>query len=155
MLYKHSELIANEPNAETNKFAEDLANSIANSSMNSLQQKQFFENLAILLIIELKSKNPIVVSPRCGFGKTTFILLYLIIIMGVKRGLVNNEVSVRRLETLPAKIFSSDIRLPSDSVSLRTPLPSANASCYRARSGLSLSSYRPCRAHQKGVRSTV
>jgi len=28
-------------------------------------------------------------------------------------------------------------------------LPSANASCYRARSGLSPPSYRPCRAHNR------
>ena len=32
---------------------------------------------------------------------------------------------------------------------LWTPLPSANASCYRARSGLSPPSYRPCWAHRK------
>ena len=45
--------------------------------------------------------------------------------------------------------FSPDIQLPSDFASRRTPLPSANASYYRARSGLSPPSYRPCRAHQK------
>mgnify|MGYP007084608904 CR=1 FL=1 len=40
------------------------------------------------------------------------------------------------------------LRLPSDSASRRTPLPLANASCYRARSGLSPLSCCPCRAHQ-------
>ena len=39
------------------------------------------------------------------------------------------------------------LRLPSDSTSRWTPLPLANASCYRARSGLAPPSYRPCRAH--------
>ena len=59
------------------------------------------------------------------------------------------EVSVRRPETLPTRVPHSDIRLPLDSASRRTPLPSANASCYRVRSGLSPPSYRPCRAHTK------
>ena len=59
-------------------------------------------------------------------------------------------VSVRRFGILPiGALLSSAIRLPSDSASRRTPLPSANASCYRARSGLSPPSYRPCRAHQE------
>ena len=40
-----------------------------------------------------------------------------------------------------------DIRLPSDSTLRWTPLPSANASCCRARSGLSPPSCCPCRAH--------
>lgn len=39
------------------------------------------------------------------------------------------------------------LRLPSDSASRQTPLPLANASCYRARSGLSPPSCCPCRAH--------
>ena len=59
------------------------------------------------------------------------------------------EISVRRPGTLPARTPRPDIRLPSDSTSRWTPLPSANASCYRARSGLSPPSYRPCRAHKK------
>ncbi len=41
------------------------------------------------------------------------------------------------------------IQLPSDSTLRWTPLPSASGSCYRARSGLSPPSYRPCRAHCK------
>ena len=59
------------------------------------------------------------------------------------------KISVRRPENLPARTPRPDIRLPSDSTSRWTPLPSANASCYRARSGLSPPSYRPCRAHAK------
>ena len=61
------------------------------------------------------------------------------------------KVSVRRLRTLPAVDFRNSIRLPSDSTSRWTPLPSANASCYRARSGLSPPSYRPCWAHSKST----
>ena len=61
-------------------------------------------------------------------------------------------ISVRQSGTLPAEaLFSLYIRLPSDSTSRWTPLPSANASCYRAHSGLSPPSYCPCRAHQKGT----
>jgi hypothetical protein len=41
------------------------------------------------------------------------------------------------------------LRLPSDSTSRWTPLPSANGSHCQAHSGLSPPSYRPCRAHQK------
>ena len=41
------------------------------------------------------------------------------------------------------------LRLLSDSTSRRTPLPLANGSCYRARSGLSPPSRCPCRAHQQ------
>ena len=40
------------------------------------------------------------------------------------------------------------IRLPSDSTSRWTPLPSANSSCCQVCSGLSPPSYRPCRANQ-------
>ena len=36
-------------------------------------------------------------------------------------------ISVRRFGSLPASIFFADIRLPSDSISRWTPLPSANA----------------------------
>ena len=58
------------------------------------------------------------------------------------------EVSVRRPETLPVlALLSLHIRLPSDPTSRWAPLPSASGSCYRARSGLSPPSYRPCRAH--------
>ena len=39
------------------------------------------------------------------------------------------------------------LRLPSDSTSRWTPLPSANGSHCQAHSGLSPPSYRPCRAH--------
>ena len=59
-------------------------------------------------------------------------------------------ISVRQSGTLPAEaLFSLCIRLPSDSTSRWTPLPSANASYHRAHSGLSPPSYCPCRAHQK------
>ena len=44
-----------------------------------------------------------------------------------------------------------NIRLLSDSTSQWTPLPLANGSCYRVRSGLSPPSYRPCRAHTKST----
>ena len=58
------------------------------------------------------------------------------------------EISVRRPETLPmGALLSLHIRLPPDSTSRWTPLPSASGSCYRVRSGLSPPSYRPCRAH--------
>ena len=56
-------------------------------------------------------------------------------------------ISVRRFGSLPAKVPHLDIRLPSDSTSRWTPLPSANASYCRARSGLSAPSCYPCRAH--------
>lgn len=57
-------------------------------------------------------------------------------------------VSVRRFGILPVSgLLTLDIRLPSDSTSRWTPLPSANASYCRARSGLSPPSYCPCRAH--------
>ena len=56
-------------------------------------------------------------------------------------------ISVRRFRSLPAKAPHLDIRLPSDSTSRWTPLPSANASYCRARSGLSPPSCCPCRAH--------
>jgi hypothetical protein len=39
------------------------------------------------------------------------------------------------------------LRLPSDSTSRWTPLPSASGSHCQAHSGLSPPSYRPCRAH--------
>ena len=52
-------------------------------------------------------------------------------------------------ELCPLSIFRNSIRLPSDSTSRWTPLPSANTSCYRACSGLSPPSYRPCWAHRK------
>ena len=59
-------------------------------------------------------------------------------------------ISVRRFGSLPASIFFfADIRLPSDSTSRWTPLPSANASYCRARCGLSPLSCCSCRAHQK------
>ena len=48
---------------------------------------------------------------------------------------------------LQRTFLTSAIRLPSDSTSRWTPLPSASGSCYRVRSGLSPPSYRPCRAH--------
>ncbi|TGA98742.1 hypothetical protein E4665_07780 [Sporolactobacillus shoreae] len=41
------------------------------------------------------------------------------------------------------------LRLPSDSTSRWTPLPSANSSYCQACSGLSPPSCRPCRAHKK------
>ena len=41
------------------------------------------------------------------------------------------------------------LRLPSDSASRRTPLPSANSSYCQACSGLSPPSYRSCRAHKE------
>ena len=50
-------------------------------------------------------------------------------------------------ELCPLLISRNNIRLPPDSTSRWTPLPLANASCYRARSGLSPPSYRPCLAH--------
>ena len=57
-------------------------------------------------------------------------------------------VSVRRFGILPVSgLLTLDIRLPSDSTSRWTPLPSANASYCRARSGLSPPSCCPCRAH--------
>ena len=49
----------------------------------------------------------------------------------------------------PGLYPSPDIRLPSDSASRRTPLPSANAPYCQARSGLSPPSCCPCRAHRK------
>lgn len=58
-------------------------------------------------------------------------------------------ISVRQSGALPAKaLLSLYIRLPSNSASRRTPLPSANASRCRAHSGLSPPSYCPCRAHR-------
>ena len=57
-------------------------------------------------------------------------------------------ISVRRFRSLPAKAPHLDIRLPSDSTSRWTPLPSANASYCRARSGLAPPSCCSCRAHQ-------
>ena len=47
----------------------------------------------------------------------------------------------------PGLFPSPDIRLPSDSASRRTPLPSANAPYCPARSGLPPPSCCPCRAH--------
>jgi hypothetical protein len=44
------------------------------------------------------------------------------------------------------------LRLPSDSASRRTPLPSANSSYCQACRGLSPPSYRTCRAHEKQCR---
>ena len=59
-------------------------------------------------------------------------------------------------EGLPASIFfPADIRLPSDSTSQWTPLPSANASYCRARCGLSPLSCCSCRAHQKKTAAGV
>ena len=48
----------------------------------------------------------------------------------------------------PGLYPSPDIRLPSDSASRRTPLPSANAPYCQARSGLSPPSCCPCGAHK-------
>ena len=58
-------------------------------------------------------------------------------------------ISVRRFGNLPAKVSHLDIRLPLDSTSRRTPLPSANASYCRARSGLSPLGYSTCWVHKK------
>ena len=55
-------------------------------------------------------------------------------------------IPVRRFGSLPASVFFADIRLPSDSTSRWTPLPSANASYCRARSGLAPPSCCPCRS---------
>ncbi|HAA34515.1 MAG TPA: hypothetical protein DCD97_04305, partial [Firmicutes bacterium] len=44
------------------------------------------------------------------------------------------------------------LRLPSDSTSRWTPLPSASGSHCQAHSGLSPPSYRPCRAHINKIR---
>jgi hypothetical protein len=41
------------------------------------------------------------------------------------------------------------LRLPSDSASRRTPLPSVNSSYCQVCRGLSPPSYRPCRAHHQ------
>ena len=46
-------------------------------------------------------------------------------------------------------VSSENIRLPSDSISRWTPLPSANASYCQVRSGLSPPSCYPCQVHQK------
>ena len=46
-------------------------------------------------------------------------------------------------------ILPRDIRLPSDSTSRWTPLPSAGVSHCQARNGLSPSSCHPCRVHLK------
>ena len=64
-------------------------------------------------------------------------------------------ISVRRFGSLPAKIPHPGIRLPSDSTSRWTPLPSANASYCRARSGLSPPSCCPCRAHYQKTGSPL
>ena len=45
-------------------------------------------------------------------------------------------------------VSSENIRLPSDSISRWTPLPSANASYCQVRSGLSPPSCYPCQVHQ-------
>ena len=57
-------------------------------------------------------------------------------------------ISVRQTGSLPvAALHSLHIRLPSDSTSRWTPLPSANSSYCQVCSGLSPPSYCPCRAH--------
>ena len=60
-------------------------------------------------------------------------------------------IPVRLFGSLPAKVPHLDIRLPPDSTSRWTPLPSVNASYCRARSGLSPPSCYPCRAHNKNA----
>jgi hypothetical protein len=47
------------------------------------------------------------------------------------------------------------LRLPSDSTSRWTPLPSANSSCCQACRGLSPPSYRPCWAHIKRAETRI
>ena len=82
--------------------------------------------------------------PRTGFGQhwTSCCLGTL-----VRPCTACYVISVRRFGSLPAKISRLDIRLPSDSTSRWTPLPSANASYCRARCGLSPLSCCLCRAH--------
>ena len=59
-------------------------------------------------------------------------------------------VPVRQAGTCSPSLYPSpDIRLPSDSASRRTPLPSPNAPYCQARSGLPPPSYCPCRTHKK------
>ena len=59
-------------------------------------------------------------------------------------------ISVRQTGSLPVSaLHCLHIRLPSDSTSRWTPLPSANSSYCQVCSGLSPPSYCPCRAHQK------
>ena len=59
-------------------------------------------------------------------------------------------ISVRQTESLPVSALRSlHIRLPSDSTSRWTPLPSANSSYCQVCSGLSPPSYCPCRAHRE------
>ena len=58
-------------------------------------------------------------------------------------------ISVRQTESLPVSALRSlHIRLPSDSTSRWTPLPSANSSYCQVCGGLSPPSYCPCRAHE-------
>ena len=59
-------------------------------------------------------------------------------------------ISVRQTGSLPVSaLHCLHIRLPSDSTSRWTPLPSANSSYCQVCSGLSPPSYCPCRAHEK------
>ena len=59
-------------------------------------------------------------------------------------------ISVRQTGSLPVSaLHCLHIRLPSDSTSRWTPLPSANSSYCQVCSGLSPPSYCPCRAHPK------
>ena len=60
---------------------------------------------------------------------------------------IEGEVEQMDPDTFARQHFFADIRLPSDSTSRWTPLPSANASYCRARSGLSPPSCCPCWAH--------
>ena len=58
--------------------------------------------------------------------------------------------SVRQTGSLPVSALRSlHIRLPSDSTSRWTPLPSANSSYCQVCGGLSPPSYCPCRAHKQ------
>ena len=59
-------------------------------------------------------------------------------------------ISVRQTGSLPVSaLHCLHIRLPSDSTSRWTPLPSANSSYCQVCSGLSPPSYCPCRAHEQ------
>ena len=62
-------------------------------------------------------------------------------------------ISVRQTGSLPVSaLHCLHIRLPSDSTSRWTPLPSANSSYCQVCSGLSPPSYCPCRAHHDKAR---
>ena len=83
---------------------------------------------------------------RMGFGQhwTSCCLAHSSVLYGL---LCDFCSSVR--EFARQHFFPADIRLPSDSTSRWTPLPSANASYCRARCGLSPLSCCSCRAHIK------